>query len=289
MTRSPYTTAAVAGLGTMGAGIAQVIASSGVKVIALEADQARVDAGLARIEAFLNGGVQRGKLTEDEAAAVRGNITGTTDVADLSSAEVVIEAVTEDLGVKHSILTSIAEMVAEEVPLLTNTSALSVAEIAAGVPGPGRVAGFHFFNPAPLMKTLEVVRAESTAPGLVESLVAFGESIGKDTIVVKDRPGFLINALLLPYLNDVINELDSGLAEAADIDTAMKLGLGYKQGPLELLDLIGLDVHLHATSAAYESTKDSRYAPPPLLHSMVTAGKLGAKNGRGFRQGSDEA
>lgn len=289
MTHSPYTTAAVAGLGTMGAGIAQVIATAGVKVIALEADQDRLDAGLERLNSFVDGGVRRGKLTEVEAAAIRDAITGTVSVDDLADAEVVIEAVTEDLGVKHSILSSIAAVVGDDVPLLTNTSALSVGEIAAGVPGPSRVAGFHFFNPAPLMKTLEVVRAESTAAGLVDRLVEFGEAIGKDTIVVKDRPGFLINALLLPYLNDVIAEFDSGLAEAVDIDTAMKLGLGYKQGPLELLDLIGLDVHHHATSAAYESTKDYRYAPPPLLKAMVTAGRLGSKNGRGFRQGSDEA
>ena len=286
MTQSPFSTAAVAGLGTMGAGIAQVIASAGVPVIALEADKERVEAGLQRLYAFLDGGVERGKITAEERHTIRENVRGTTDVADLAEAEVVIEAVTEDLGVKHSILNQIAEVVGDDVPLLTNTSALSVAEIAAGVPRPARVAGFHFFNPAPLMKTLEVVRAELTDDALVDRLVAFGDAIGKDTIVVKDRPGFLINALLVPYLNDVISEFDSGLADAEDIDVAMKLGLGYKQGPLELLDLIGLDVHLHATSAAYESTKDGKFAPPPLLHSMVTAGKLGAKNGKGFRTGS---
>lgn len=287
MTHSPFNTVGVAGLGTMGAGIAQVIAQSGVAVIALETDEDRLAAGLQRLNNFVAGGVKRGKLTEAEGQHIRGNIRGTVSTSDLSVADAVIEAVTEDLGVKQALLGEIAGIVGNDVPLLTNTSALSVTEIAAGLLNPGRVAGFHFFNPAPLMRTVEVVRAEKSSPELVEQLVSFGESLDKDTIVVKDRPGFLINALLLPYLNDVITEFDNGLAEAGDIDTAMRLGLGYKQGPLELLDLIGLDVHLHATQAAHEKTKDFRYAAPPLLQQMVAGGKLGAKNGQGFRQGND--
>jgi len=162
-------------------------------------------------------------------------------------------------------------------------------DLATAVPDPSRFAGLHFFNPAPLMRVVEVVRALQTDPEVVRGLVTFTAEIGKDPVVVKDRPGFLVNRLLMPYLNDVIQAYDDELASADDIDTAVRLGLGHRLGPLELLDLIGLDVHRHATSSAYEATLDPRFAPPPLLAQMVAAGRHGVKNGRGFRTPEEDS
>lgn len=281
-----FRTVGVLGCGTMGSGIAQVFAASGRDVIVLETSQSRIDAGLAAIAGFLDGGIARGKVTEDGKAATLARISATTDVGGLSGADLVVESVSEDAEVKSAVLGDVAAVVGQRVPILTNTSALSVTELAAGVPNPSRVAGLHFFNPAPLMRTVEVVRALQTDADLPAKLVALVETLdGKVPVVVRDRPGFLVNALLMPYLNDVIQEYDDGLATAEDIDLALKLGLGYKAGPLEMLDLIGLDVHLHATESAYDATRDDRYAPPPLLRQMVAAGRLGAKTGRGFRVG----
>lgn len=276
------------GCGTMGSGIAHVFAASGRDVVVLESDDSRVAAGLAAVAGSLDGAVRRGKATPEDRAAALARLTGTTDVTDLAAVDLVIESVSEDVDVKSAVLGRVAAVVGGQVPILTNTSALSVTELAAALPNPARVAGLHFFNPAPAMRTVEVVGALQTEPGLIDRLVELVETLdGKVPVVVKDRPGFLVNALLLPYLNDVISELDSGLATAEDIDVALKLGLGYRTGPLELLDLIGLDVHLHATESAYAATLDDRYAPPPLLRQMVAAGRLGAKSGHGFRIGEE--
>ncbi|MEO3825770.1 3-hydroxyacyl-CoA dehydrogenase family protein [Actinomadura sp. B10D3] len=279
---------AVLGLGTMGSGIAQVAAASGYEVTALETDRSRLDAGLAALGTFLDGGVERGKITQAERDGTFARIRPVTDAAELAGCDLVIEAVTERAEVKRELFGAVAAVVAEDALLVTNTSALSVTDLAASVPGPGRFAGLHFFNPAPLMKVVEVVRALQTAPESVERLVAFVGSLGKEPIIVKDRPGFLVNHLLMPYLNDVIAEYDGELADAEDIDTAVRLGLGHRLGPLELLDLIGLDVHLHATQSAYEATLDPRFAPPPLLRQMVAAGHLGRKSGQGFRTGGED-
>ncbi|PBI91933.1 3-hydroxyadipyl-CoA dehydrogenase [Rhodococcus erythropolis] len=279
-----FRTIGLLGFGTMGAGIAHVFAASGRDVIVLETDQARIDAGLAAVAAFLDGGIARGKVTDEEKTAILGRIIGATAVTDLSTVDVVLESVTEKAEVKKALLAQVTGVVGYRTPILTNTSALSVTDIAAGLPNPGRVAGLHFFNPAPVMETVEVVRALQTDEELVDRLVALVDTLdGKIPIVVADRPGFLVNSLLLPYLNDVIQEFDEDLATAEDIDVALELGLGYKTGPLKMLDVIGLDVHLHATQAAYDATLDWRYAPPPLLRQMVAAGRLGNKNGHGFR------
>jgi 3-hydroxybutyryl-CoA dehydrogenase len=173
--------------------------------------------------------------------------------------------------------------------ITTNTSALSVTDLAAAVSHPHRFAGLHFFNPAPVMRLVEVVRALQTDDATVAALLGFAEAIGKVAVEVKDRPGFLVNRLLLPYLNDVVQAYDDGLASARDVDVAIELGLGHPRGPLALLDLIGLDVHEHATAAAYADTLDPQFAPPPLLSRMVTAGYHGRKTGRGFRVGTEEA
>ncbi len=274
---------AVLGFGTMGAGIAQVVAQSGRQVTVLETDQARIDAGLTTLATFLDGGIRRGKITQAQRDELLERVQPVTDVAKLADCELVIEAVTERAEVKRHLLAAVAAAVADEALIVTNTSALSVTDLATSVSHPPRFAGLHFFNPAPLMKVVEVVHALQTGPDVLEKLVAFVEAIGKNPVVVKDRPGFLVNYLLMPYLNDVITEYDNELASAEDIDTALKLGLGYKLGPLELLDMIGLDVHAHATESAYEATLDPRFAPPPLLRQMVAAGYHGNKNGRGFR------
>lgn len=280
---------AVLGLGTMGSGIAQVAAAAGYAVTALETDRSRLDGGLAALGTFLDGGVERGKITQAERDATFARIRPVTDAAELAGCDLVIEAVTERAEVKRELFGTVAEVVAEDALIVTNTSALSVTDLAASVPHPGRFAGLHFFNPAPLMKVVEVVRALRTVPESIERLVAFVGSLGKDPIVVKDRPGFLVNHLLMPYLNDVIAEYDDELADADDIDTAVRLGLGHKLGPLELLDLIGVDVHLHATQSAYDATLDPRFAPPPLLRQMVAAGHHGRKSGQGFRTGGKDA
>lgn len=281
---SDIQTIGLLGFGTMGAGIAQVFAAAGRAVIVLEADQARLDAGTAFITGFLDDGVARGKVTEQDKAAILGRIRGTTVPADLAGVDAIVESVTENVDVKKAVLAEVAGVVGADTPILTNTSALSVTDLAAALPNPARVAGLHFFNPAPLMRTVEVVHALQTADDLIDRLVAFVDTLGdKDPVVVKDRPGFLVNALLLPYLNDVIAEYDDELATAEDIDVALKLGLGYKSGPFELLDMIGLDVHLHATDAAYAATLEPGYAAPPLLRQMVAAGRLGNKSGHGFR------
>ncbi|HRP98843.1 MAG TPA: 3-hydroxyacyl-CoA dehydrogenase family protein [Terrimesophilobacter sp.] len=278
---------ALLGFGTMGAGIAQVIAASGRPVKVLELNQQRVDSGLTSLKNFLAVGVERGKLTSDDSAGIAGRVSGVTELAEIADCTLVIEAVTERRDVKRQILSDVAAIVAADAVIVTNTSALSVTDLSTSVSESSRFAGLHFFNPAPLMKVIEIVRAIGTDESVIDRLVVFVESMGKDPVVVKDRPGFLVNSLLMPYLNDVIRELDAGLASAGDIDAAIRLGLGYKIGPLELLDMIGLDVHDHATTSAYEATLDAKFASPPLLQQMIAAGRLGAKNGRGFRVGEE--
>jgi 3-hydroxybutyryl-CoA dehydrogenase len=286
MTRFPRV--AVLGFGTMGCGIAQVVAASGRDVLVLEADQGRIDRGLAGVRAFLDEGVSRGKTTEAQRDTVLARISGTTEVTELAGVDLVIEAVSEQQEVKAALLGRVAEVVGPDTVLTTNTSALSVTDLAAHLARPERMAGLHFFNPAPVMALVEVVRALQTDAEVVADLVAFVEDIGKSPVEVKDRPGFLVNSLLLPYLNDVVREYDDELATAEDIDVAIQLGLGYRTGPMALMDLIGIDVHLHATQAAYEATLDPQFAPPPLLRQMVAAGYLGTKSGRGFRVGTTE-
>jgi 3-hydroxybutyryl-CoA dehydrogenase len=286
---SDYPRVAVLGFGTMGGGIAQVVAQSGRRVTVLETSQERVDAGVAAMSDFLTGGVRRGKLTTTQREDVLAHVHGTTDVARLADSDLVIEAVTERADIKRALLSAVAAVVGEDAVITTNTSALSVTDLATAVPRPSRFAGLHFFNPAPLMGVVEVVRALQTDPEVIHRLVAFTTAVGKDPVVVKDRPGFLVNRLLMPYLNDVIQAYDDELAGAEDIDTAVRLGLGHRLGPLELLDLIGLDVHQHATLSAYEATLDPRFAPPPLLAQMVAAGRHGVKNGHGFRTSEEDS
>lgn len=274
---------AVIGFGTMGGGIAQVFAQSGHRVTVLETGQDRIDAGLASVTRFLEDGITRGKVTPEYRDECLARLSGTTEMADLADADLVIEAATEDRDIKGSILRQVSGVVRPDAVITTNTSALSVSDLATEVENPSRFAGLHFFNPAQLMSVVEVVAGLRTDAAVVERLQALVTGVGKSPVAVKDRPGFLVNKLFMPYINDVIRAFDEDLASAEDIDLAIKLGLGYKMGPLELVDLIGLDVHEHATRSAYEATLDPVYAPPPLLQNMVAAGMKGNKNGQGFR------
>lgn len=273
---------AVLGFGTMGSGIADACARAGFAVTVLEQDEAGLEAGRAALRRFHAAGIKRGRLDPAVAEEIEGRITGTTEVAALAGCAVVIEAVTEDEDLKAAVLARVAGVVGDDAVLATNTSAISVTRLAAALPHPERVGGLHFFNPAALMPLVEVVRALQTSETTVARLVDLATRLGKHPIVVRDRPGFLVNALLLPYLNHAIRELDEGLAAPDDLDRAVELGLGYPNGPLRALDLIGLDTHLAATEAVYAATLDGRYAPPPLLVQMVAAGRLGRKSGSGF-------
>ena len=273
---------AVLGFGTMGAGIVQVCAQAGHDVVVLEDSDERLEAGRQRLEGDLEEGVRREKVTEEARDETLARVRGTTEAGELSGAGVVIEAVVEELEVKRELLPAVADAVGERAIMATNTSALSVTALAASVPRPERFGGLHFFNPAQRMKLVEVVAAEQSSEETLKALEAFAEDLGKQPVRTKDRPGFLVNRLLMPYLNQVIQAYDDGLASAEDMDTALEMGLGYPMGGLRLLDLIGLDIHLHATSAAYEQTHDLHFSPPPLLSRMVSAGYLGRKTGRGF-------
>jgi 3-hydroxybutyryl-CoA dehydrogenase len=279
---SDIETVAVLGFGAMGAGIAQVCAHAGHNVVVLEDSDERLEDGRQRLEGDLEEGVRREKVTEEARDETIARVRGTTEVGELSGAGVVIEAVVEDLEVKRELLPAVADAVGDRAIIATNTSALSVTELAATVPRPERFGGLHFFNPAQRMKLVETVAAEQSSEETLVTLEAFSEGIGKQPVRTKDRPGFLVNRLLMPYLNQVIQAYDDGLASAEDMDTALEMGLGYPMGGLKLLDLIGLDIHLHATSAAYEQTHELHLSPPPLLSRMVNAGYLGRKAGRGF-------
>jgi 3-hydroxybutyryl-CoA dehydrogenase len=272
---SDIETVAVLGFGTMGAGIAQVCAQAGHNVVVLENSDERLRGGRQKLEGDMQEGVRRKKVTEVARDETLARVRGTTKVDELSGAGMVIEAVVE-------LLPAVADAVGQHAIVATNTSALSVTELAATVSRPERFGGLHFFNPAQRMKLVEVVAAEQSSEETLKTLEGFAEGLGKLPVRTKDRPGFLVNRLLMPYLNQVIQAYDDGLASAEDMDTALEMGLGYPMGGLRLLDLIGLDIHLHATSAAYEQTHDLHLSPPPLLSRMVSAGYLGRKTGRGF-------
>ncbi len=279
---SDIETVALLGFGTMGSGIAQACAQAGHNVVVLEDSDERLEDGRLRLEGDLEEGVRREKVTEEARDETLARVRGTTEVGELSGAGVVIEAVVEELEVKRELLPAVAEAVGERAIIATNTSALSITALAATVSRPERFGGLHFFNPAQRMKLVEVVAAEQSSEETLKTLEAFAEGLGKQPVRTKDRPGFLVNRLLMPYLNQVIQAYDDGLASAEDMDTALEMGLGYPMGGLKLLDLIGLDIHLHATSAAYEQTHDLHFSPPPLLSRMVSVGYLGRKTGRGF-------
>jgi len=272
----------VVGLGTMGAGIAEVFARSGLSVIAVEVDDAAVEHGRGVIEASVQRAVSGGKITEDEQTALLGRITFATSLDALAPADLVVEAVPEHLDLKKEIFTALDSICGPETILATNTSSLSVTEIAVATGRPGKVVGMHFFNPAPVMKLVEVIRSVVTEQDVVDDLAAFVEKIGKTGVSVGDRAGFIANALLFGYLNHAVSLYDSNYASREDIDAAMKLGCGLPMGPLALLDLIGLDTAYEILDTMYRQGRDRLHAPRPVLKQMVSAGLLGRKSGRGF-------
>ena len=272
----------VIGCGIMGSGICEVIARSGGEVVYVEVDEERVAQGRSRIERSTGTALERGKLSEGDREALLGRVTGTTALDDVADADLVIEAATEDLETKLQVFRRLDEMTRPEIVLATNTSSLPIAELAAATKRPDRVIGMHFFNPPPIMKLLEVIRAITTSEETLEFARGYGASVGKTTVLSKDRAGFIVNFLLIPYLNSAVEMLEDGVATKEDIDTAVQLGLGHPMGPLTLLDLIGLDTAVHVSNVLYDEFKDPLYAAPTLLKRMVSAGYLGRKSGKGF-------
>ena len=272
----------VVGCGTMGSGICEVVARTGLPVAFVEVDGDRVQAGLERIRASLQRGVDRGRLDEAERDAILGRITGDTDFQVLADADLVVEAVPERLAVKQETFRQLDPVIKPDAIVATNTSSLAVIDIAVNTSRPNRVLGFHFFNPAPVMKLIELVTTVVTDEQVVTDAKAFAERIGKTPVVAKDRAGFVANLLLFPYLNQAVGMLESGYATREDIDAAMQLGTGHPMGPLALMDLIGLDSANSIMLRMYEQFSDVRMAPRPMIRQLLSAGFLGRKAGRGF-------
>ena len=275
-------TVGVLGCGLMGSGIAQVCAASGYKTIVREVDEGFLKKGLGRIEKFLADGVAKGKVTADAQASTLGNLSGTTKLEDLKGCDIVIEAIVENIDDKAAAYKVLDDVVAEHTIFCSNTSSLCIAELASKTKRPDRFAGLHFFNPVPLMKLVEVVRGLSTSDETYRTVFAFAQSLGKEPITAPDRPGFIVNRLLVPYLLEAIRTYESGLGTVEDIDKGMKLGCGYPMGPFTLLDFVGLDTTYFIANIMFDEFKDPAFAPPPLLKRMVLAGRLGKKSGHGF-------
>jgi 3-hydroxybutyryl-CoA dehydrogenase len=279
----------VVGLGTMGAGIAQVCVEAGYDTVGRELAAEAGEAARGRIDHFLSRKVEKGQLGQEEKDAAVGRLRVTTDLADLAGCDLVIEAAFEDIAVKDALMRELSELLRGEAIVATNTSALSVTEIAASYARPERVVGMHFFNPAPLMKLVEIVRAPRTDEDAFESAYAFAASLGKEPIRCNDTPGFVVNRILIPLLNDCVRVLDEAGVSSEDLDKAMRFGAGWPMGPATLLDLVGLDVHVHASEALWQGLREPRMAAPARLVAMAKAGKLGRKSGEGFYRYDDEA
>ncbi|ACU70162.1 3-hydroxybutyryl-CoA dehydrogenase [Catenulispora acidiphila DSM 44928] len=277
-----FTTIGVVGLGTMGAGIAEVMARNGIKVIGVEVDDAGLARGRGHLRSSVARAVKRGKLTDAEAQELQDRVAFSTSLDDLAAAELVVEAVPEDLELKRSVFQRLDAICPPETVLATNTSALSVTEISVATARPSRVVGVHFFNPATVMKLAEVVRTVVTDPEVVEDVEALVRRLGKDDVTCGDRAGFIANALLFGYLNHAVAMYEQKYATREDIDTAMRLGCGLPMGPLALLDLIGIDTAYEILDTMYKQGRDRLHAPAPILKQMATAGLLGRKTGRGF-------
>ena len=272
----------VLGCGLMGSGIAQVSAQAGFPTVVREVAQAPLDRGLGSIRKFLQGGVEKGKVTAADMERTLSNLRGTTDLAELAGCDLVIEAVSEDLTLKRELIGALDGLVGPQAVLASNTSSLSITELSTFSRRPERLIGLHFFNPVPLMKLVEVVRTLRTAPDALESASEWCRAIGKTVVATGDSTGFVVNRLLVPYMLDAIRVFEQGLASRDDIDNAMKLGAGYPMGPLFLGDYVGLDTTYYIAEIMFDEFKEPRFAPPPLLKRMVLAGRHGRKTGRGF-------
>jgi len=275
-------TVGVLGCGLMGAGIAQVSAAAGFKTIVREVNQPTLDKGLARMNKFLDAGVEKGKMTPEQRATILGNLTGTTEFSAMSECDLIIEAIVENVDVKTEAYAALEKVVGAHTVFASNTSSLCIMELAAKTGRPDKFGGLHFFNPVPLMKLVEVIRALTTSDETYKVLFDFAVAIGKEPITAPDKPGFIVNRLLVPYLLDAIRCYERGLGTKEDIDNGMKLGCGYPMGPLTLLDFVGLDTTYYIANIMFEDYKDPMFAAPPLLKRMVLAGKHGRKTGEGF-------
>ena len=272
----------VVGLGTRGAGIAQVSVQAGYETVGREISSELAERGKATIDRYLTRGVEKGRLTQDEKDAAIERLTLTTELADLNGCDLVIEAVLEELPLKREVFAVLERVTRPEAVLATNTSALSVAEIAEATERPERVVGMHFFNPAPVLPLVEIVRAPRSSEEAVQAAYEWAESAGKQPVKCNDTPGFIVNRILIPLLNDCVRVLDEAGVTPEDLDRAMTNGAGWPLGPCALVDLIGIDVHVHASEALYAKLGEERMAPPERLVEMQKQGRLGRKTGRGF-------
>ncbi|WP_363549467.1 3-hydroxyacyl-CoA dehydrogenase family protein [Caldifermentibacillus hisashii] len=276
-------TVGVVGAGAMGSGIANLAALSGYQVILRDVEKRLLDNGLTRIEKFMDKSVAKGKITESEKEEVLNRITTTIDLEVLKDADIVIEAIIEDLDAKKSVFRELDRILEEDVIIATNTSSMSISEIAGSTNRADRVAGLHFFNPAQLMKLVEVVRGYYTSDATVEELNTFAKSLKKEPVVVnKDTPGFIVNRIMIPQFIEAIKLLEEGVASPADIDKAVKLGLNYPMGPFELQDYAGVDIGYYVMEYMAKEFNDTRFAPPMLLKQMIRANRLGKKSNGGF-------
>jgi 3-hydroxybutyryl-CoA dehydrogenase len=275
-------TVGVIGCGLMGGGIAQVCAQSGFETVVREVSQELLDKGMGRIAGLLAKDVGKGKLTAEARDAALSRLRPTTDLADLSGCHLIIEAIVENLDAKREVFGTLDALCSPDTMFASNTSSLTIVEIAAATARPDRFAGLHFFNPVPVMKLVEVIRSIVTSDATIAALKQFGTALGKTVVEAKDTPGFVVNRLLVPYLLDAVRVLESGVASREDIDEGMRLGCGHPMGPLTLLDFVGLDTTYYIANIMFEEFKEPRFAPPPLLKRMVLAGHYGRKSGRGF-------
>jgi 3-hydroxybutyryl-CoA dehydrogenase len=266
----------------MGSGIAQVCAAAGYQTIVREVDDTFVQQGIARITKFLDEGVARGKVTAESRDLTIGNLSGTTTFDALHECDLIVEAIVENLDEKRATYAALERVVRDDTIFLSNTSSLCITELAAATRRPDRFGGLHFFNPVPVMKLVEVIRALTTSDDTYRRALAFAQSLGKEPITAPDRPGFIVNRLLVPYLLDAIRAYENGLGTLDDIDKGMKLGCGHPMGPFTLLDFVGLDTTYYIANIMFEEFREPAYAPPPLLKRMVLAGRLGRKSGEGF-------
>ena len=272
----------VVGCGLMGSGIAQVAAAAGYNTVVREVNEERLAEGMAAIDRFLSKGVERGKLTTDEREQILGRIEPTTRLSEFADADIIIEAVVEDVEAKKKVFAELDTVLSDEAIRCSNTSSLCVTEMAAATKHPNRFVGLHFFSPVPLMEVVEVIPTLMTSAEITKTVTEFSRNLGKTPILAPDRPGFIVNRLLVPYLLDAIRALECGVGTREDIDCGMKLGCGHPMGPLELLDFVGLDTTYYIANIMYDEFKEQRFAPPPLLRRMVLAGHLGRKSRRGF-------
>ncbi|NWJ47318.1 MAG: 3-hydroxybutyryl-CoA dehydrogenase [Chloroflexi bacterium] len=272
----------VIGCGLMGSGIAQISAQAGFQVVVHEINDDLLGRGIGRIQGFIGKELEKNKISKEEADSSLKRIKGTTNLEDLADCDLIIEAIIENLDEKRKLYSALDKIVKPEAIFTSNTSSITIIEMASATKRQAQFAGLHFFNPVPLMKLVEVVKTIVTNEETIASLLEFSQKLGKKPVLAKDSPGFIVNLLLIPYLLDAIRAFESGVASKEDIDEGMKLGCGHPMGPLTLLDFVGLDTTFYIANIMFDEFKDTRYAAPPLLKRMVAAGMLGRKSGKGF-------